>query len=122
MIIMNQIIIPEIIRNKIPSKSDPNNLNITLNKIDRRNYSTNHEHFTSNTTTTVNVKSGGFFRFIFDLISLPFKIVYNSTKYIFEKYDLKNKLELEKISIQKDRWKKKWLGRQRDIWNNDEIF
>jgi len=122
---MKQIIIPEVIKNKIPSNSNQNNLNITLNKIDRRDYSANHESYVTNNNNNItnnNSNKGGLLRFIFDLISLPFKIISKFIKHIFSKYNLKYKFNAEIISIQKDRLKRKMLKKQRNIWNNDEIF
>lgn len=120
---MSQAIIPEVIKRELPnevnSKQQTLNINLSQN-IDRRinNYST------TNTTTQniTNYNRGGFFRFIFDIIIIPFKIIRFIWVACEKKFNIKETLRLERKRIAKSKWVNKYLRSSSKSYDFDEIF
>jgi len=122
---MSKAIIPEVLEDRFLEKNNNKNLNLTLNKIDKRNYSVNHENFTTHnniTNTTNNINKGGFFRLIFDLVTLPFKIVYKLFSYLYTKYNFKEFILIEMVKNKKNKLRGKILRKCKRLWDTDEIY
>lgn len=122
---MNEVLIPQIIKKELSNNRDSNSreqtLNINLNNnVDRRinNTYTN----TYNTSNTTYNESGGFFKFIFTIIILPFTIFYKLYEILEKKFDIKQTLKEERIKLAKSKWVKKYIMSTNDSYNFDEIF
>src|SRR5690606_18313682 len=122
--IMNDVLIPEVIRNKLPKEDTRQNINISLSqKIDRR-INTYNNSYTQNNTQINNTqpRQKGFWAMIFSLIFLPITLPYSIIKNLYIKYDVKNKLEEEKIKIQKSKWVNKYITGTEQTYDFEEIY
>ena len=124
----SDVLIPELIKNNISkefndfqSNSKEQTLNINLNNnIDKR--INNYNQTFNSTSNTFNETRGGFFRFIFDLITLPFKIIYKIGITIEKKFDIKNNLKVDREKIARSKWVKKYLRSTNDSYDFEEIY
>lgn len=120
---MTKALISEVIK-KIPRTTDYDPFKVNLNKnIDNtKNYNI-HQNFTQNNTTinNNNIKKG-FFRFLIDIIFLPIALPYKFFRFLYIKYDLKNKFEIERKKIKIQKLRKKYLKKTKSLYDLDEIF
>lgn len=123
---MKDLIIPEVIRKELmPTNNNPNSrdqtLNINLNNnIDRR--VNNYTNTYNETNITNNNQSGGFFKFLFDIATLPFKIIYQLIMFTEKKFDIRETLRKEKIKVTRSKWVKKYITSTNDVYDMDEIY
>lgn len=121
----NPVLIPEVvnqqIREKTPQRHD---ININLTKADNRRRYEIHNIHTNTTTTTINNNNQGvgFIRFLGTIIFLPFVLVYKLFKFIFMRYDIKNKLGLEYKKNKFNSKMRAWTKKHRDIFTMEEVF
>jgi len=122
------ILIPELIKNNISkefndfqSNSKQQTLNINLNNnIDKR--ITNDNRTWNHTENTFNQTRGGFFRFLFDIVTLPFKIIYKITIALEKKFNIKETVRIDRERVTKSKWVKKYLRSTNDTYDFEEIY
>lgn len=125
---MNDILIPEVVKNTDVNKNrNLQQLNINLKKnINTSNYDVNQYFNTVNNNQTINNNNyqnkTGLFSLLFGLVSFPFTLIIKATKYIFTKYDLKNKLKIEQINRKKEKVMLKYLKSTNSVYDFDEIL
>lgn len=126
---MKDLIIPEIIKKEVSSNFNKHNLsnskqqtlNINLNQnIDRRINNDNRIWNHTETNITNNNK-GGFFRFLFDIVTIPFRIIYSIIIFIEKKFNIKHTLKIDKERIARSKWVRKYLKSTEDLYNSEEI-
>lgn len=106
------------------NRPNSNSYNLNLKqRIDNRRYEVNHTTYSqTNNTINNNLKPNGFFKFIYDIISLPIIMPYKLVKLIWIKTDMKNKIDKEKIQNKKLKFIKKYVHKTHDIYDTEEIF
>lgn len=122
---MKNLLIPEVVREELTQSNSNKNqtLNINLNQnIDKRinNYNTNT--YNSTTNNTYNNQPKGFFGFIIDIITIPFKIIKTSWMYAEKKFNIKCTLKLERERLKRSKFVKKYLLSTNKVYNFEEIY
>lgn len=122
---MSKAIIPEILRSpKVQRENNTPNYNFNLTQnVDKRNiYDTHNTYNSISNNTTVNKSNKGFLRFLIEIIFLPITLIYKLLKHFFIKYDLYEKLKLEKKRIKAYNFMKKFMKKNEDIYDLDEVM
>jgi hypothetical protein len=117
------LIIPEVIEREIKEKDSSSTLNINLNKYENnRTYNKVDNSKHDNVINNIS-ESKGFFKLILEIVTFPFRVVYNFFKGIIIKYDFAgnyNNFIREQRDIEK---KKKTLSKVYKLNKfDDEIF
>ena len=121
---MNRAIIPEIIRPTQKDQTQPQktlNVNLT-NKYDNRNIYDIHNTYTTTTNTTINNKKGGLYRFLIDVILLPYKMIKTIWLHFYKKYDLKDKWRIESKKAKLDNWARRYAKKNRGLYDMEELY
>lgn len=121
---MNRALIPEVLQSLTPRPTPGEkklSINLTKNYDNRNMYDIHNTYNTTTNNTTIN-KKGGFFRFLIDVLLLPYIMLRTIWMHIYTKYDLKNKWQIETKKSKLDAWARRYARKNRGLYDMEELY